>query len=147
MKWSIRSRAVFAPLVACSLALSACGHGISVAVDPTDFIESVRFIDVEDLPIPVSMQEAYHDAEFRGAHLLPGSEPRRLLIAVFGNMCQPTVTVAGSNETGPPQLEVNVSYPPHHTCEEILLMWPIEVTLARDVDPATVVVEVTRQGS
>lgn len=75
--------------------------------------------------------------------MLPGSEPRRLLVAVFGNTCRPKVTVAAPNLTEPPQLRVAVSYPAHHTCGEILLMWPIEITLDRDVDLAQVILEVT----
>jgi len=144
---AVRSCAASLLLVACALALSACGHSISAVADPTDLIKHVDFIDLEDLPVPVSSQDVYHQAEFEGAMILPGSEPRRLLIGVFGNACRPTVTVAAPNLTGPPQLNVAVSYPPHHTCGEILLMWPLEVILTRDVNPTSVVLVVMSQPS
>ncbi len=41
-----------------SVALSACG-GISVVADPTDLIRDARFVDLEDLPLPVSQQDVY----------------------------------------------------------------------------------------
>lgn len=147
MKWSVRLLALSVLLAVCALALSACGHGISVVADPIALIESARFIDLEDLPVPVEAWEVYQQAGSDGVSLLPGSEPDRLLIAVFGNACRPTVTVAAPEVTGPPQLNVAVSYPPHHTCGEILLMWPIEVILTREVDPASVVLVLMSQPS
>jgi hypothetical protein len=143
---TVRSLAASALLVACAFAFSACSHGISVVADPSDLIRSARFIDSEDLPVPVEAWEVYQQAGSDGVSLLPGSEPDRLLIAVFGNACRPTVTVAAPEVTGPPQLNV-ASYPPHQTCGEILLLWPLEVILTRDVDPASVVLVVMSQPS
>lgn len=128
-------------LAAFTVALSACG-GISVVADPTDLIRDARFIDVEDLPVPVSPQEVYSQPGFEGAAVLPGSEPRRLLIAVFGNCCTPHVTVAAPEVPGPPQLNVAVSEGTGGTCCDALLMWPFAVNLNRDVDPAEVVLVV-----
>jgi hypothetical protein len=125
-----------------ALALSACSGGISVVADPTDLIRDARFVDLEDLPVPVSQQEVYSQPDFEGAAVLPGSEPRRLLIAVFGNCCTPHVTVAAPEVTGPPQLNVAVSEGTGATCCDALLMWPFAVNLNRDVDPAEVVLEV-----
>jgi len=127
-------------LAAFTVALSACG-GISVVADPTDLIRDARFIDLEDLPVPVSQQEVYSQPGFEGAAVLPGSEPRRLLIAVFGGCCAPTVTVAAAEVTGPPRLTVTVDESTGNNCCELLLMWPFAVNLNRDVDPAEVVLE------
>ena len=127
-------------LAAFTVALSACG-GISVVADPTDLIRDARFIDLEDLPVPVSQQEVYSQPGFEGAAVLPGSEPRRLLIAVFGNCCAPRVTVAAAEVTGPPRLTVTVDESTGNNCCELLLMWPFAVNLNRDVDPAEVVLE------
>lgn len=130
----------------CAVALSACsGGGVSVAADPTDLIRGVGFIDREDLPVPVSPQELYDRPGFEGAAILPGSEPRRLLIAVFGNCCAPVVSVAAPEVAGPPQLNVAAWPSMGPTCCDALVMWPFEVTLNRDVDPAEVILEVIRQ--
>ena len=96
MKWSVRSLVASALLIACALTVSACGEsgisaggGISVGADPADLIREGNFIDWEDLPVPVSTQEVYHQAEPQGGMILPGSEPRRLLVLVWGNNCMP----------------------------------------------------------
>lgn len=142
----MRRWAVWVLLGVYTVALSACsGGGVSVVADPTDLIRGVAFIDLEDLPDPVSAEEVYHQAGFEGAALLPGSQPRRLLIAVFGNCCTPVVTVAAPEVTGPPQLNVAAWQSTGPTCCDALVMWPFEVTLNRDVDPAEVVLEVVRQ--
>jgi hypothetical protein len=135
----MRRRAACVLLAVFTVALSACG-GISVVADPTDLIRDARFIDLADLPVPVSQQEVYSQPDFEGAAVLPGSEPRRLLIAVFGNCCAPTVTVAAPEVTGPPQLTVTVTESTKNCCD-LLLMWPFALNLNRDVDPAEVVLE------
>jgi len=147
MKWSVCSLAASALLIACALAVSACGEsGISVGGDPADLIREVNFIDWEDLPVPVSTQEVYHQAEPQGGMILPGSEPRRLLVLVWGNDCMPAVAVAAPVRPGLPQLSVSVvENPTGQQCGEALVMYPFEVILTRDVDPASVILEVSRQ--
>ena len=144
----MRRWAVWVLLGVYAPALSACsGGGVSVAADPSDLIRGVGFIDSEDLPVPVSPQEVYDHVGFEGAVVLPGSEPRRLLIAMFGNCCAPVVSVAAPEVAGPPQLNVAAWQSTGPTCCDALVMWPFEVTLNRDVDPAEVVLEVIRQPS
>lgn len=138
----MRRRVACVVLGVCALALSACSSGISVVADPTDLIRDARFVDLEDLPVPVSPQEVYRQPDFEGVAVLPGLEPRRLLIAVFGNCCTPHVTVAAPEVTGAPQLNVAVSEGTGATCCDALLMWPFAVNLNRDVDPAEVVLVV-----
>jgi len=147
MKWSVCSLAASALLIACALAVSACGEsGISVGADPADLIREVNFIDWEDLPVPVSTQEVYHQAEPQGGMILPGSESRRLLVLVWGNNCMPAVAVAAPVRPGLPQLSVSVvENPTGQQCGEALVMYPLEVILTRDVDPASVILEVSRQ--
>ena len=153
MKWSVCSLAASALLIACALTVSACGEsgisaggGISVGADPADLIREVNFIDWEDLPVPVSTQEVYHQAEPPGGMILPGSEPRRLLVLVWGNSCMPAVAVAAPVRPGLPQLSVSVAEnPTGQQCGEALVMYPFEVILTRDVDPASVILEVSRQ--
>ena len=133
-------------LVACLVALSACGGGIPVLADPTDLIKSADFVDWEDLPVPVSAQEVHQQTELAGGMILPGSESRRLLIAITGNTCVPSVTVRAPDLPGPPQLKVSVARnPTHQGCGDLLKIWPFEVILTRDVDPASVVLEVRSQ--
>lgn len=136
-------------LVACAVALSACSSGgIPVLADPTDLIKSADFVDWENLPVPVSVQEVHQQTGSRGGMILPGSEPRRLLIAIWGNTCVPSVTVRAPDLPGPPQLKVSVAAnPTHQGCGDILKVWPFEVVLTRDVDPASVVLEVMSQPS
>jgi len=135
-------------LVACALALCACGSGgLSVAADPSDLIKHASFIDWEDLPVPVSSQDVYHQAELEGAVVLPGSDSRRLLIATWSGTCMPSVTVAAPDPGEAPTLQVAVNrlFPAGAACSEsdVLKLWPFEVTLNRDVNPAQVVLEVT----
>jgi len=139
-----------AVVVVAAVVLAACGHGISVPADSSDLIRRVRFIDWEDLP--AEAQEVrpplVEGAGFLGepateywgvAVVLPGSEDRRLLIAVWHNACRPAVTVAALD---PGHLAVSIA-DAETNCGEILKMWPFEVVLNRDVDPATLVLEVT----
>ena len=146
MKKAVRSLAATALLVACAFAFSACSYGISVVADPTDLIRSARFIDSEDLPVAVAWQEM-GQIESEGAMILPGSEPRRLLIGAFGGCCRPTVTVAAPEVTGQLQINVAVSRGTGQTCCDALVLWPLEVILTRDVDPASVVLVVMSQPS
>ena len=146
MKRSVRPLAASALLVVSALALSACGQGISVVADPSDHIRSARFIDLEDLPVAVAWQEI-DQIESEGAMILSGSESRRLLIGAFGGCCRPTVTVAAPEVTGQLQINVAVSRGTAQTCCEALVLWPLEVILTRDVDPAGVVLEVMSQPS
>ena len=148
MKRSVRSLAGSLPFVACALALCACSSGgLSVVADPSDLINDANFIDWEDLPVPVSAGDVYHQAELEGAVILPGSEPRRLLIATWSGTCMPSVTVAAPDPGEAPTLQVAVNrlFPAWAACSEsdLLMLWPFEVTLNRDVDPAQVVLEVT----
>ena len=127
---------------------SEVGGGISVGADPADLIEGVSFVNWEDLPVPVSTQEVYHQAEPQGGTILPGSEPRRLLVLVWGNRCMPAVAVAAPVRPGLPQLSVSVvENPTGQQCGEALVMYPFEVILTRDVDPASVVLEARSQPS
>ncbi|MBP1632772.1 MAG: hypothetical protein H6Q11_1060 [Acidobacteria bacterium] len=116
-----------------------------MVADPSDLIRSARFIDSEDLPVPVAWQGMQVESE--GAMILPGSEPRRLLIGAFGGCCRPTVTVAAPEVTGQLQINVAVSRGTGQTCCDALVMWPFEVILTRDVDPAGVILEVMSQPS
>ena len=149
-RWALRGL-----MVALIASVSACGGversevgggGISVGADPAELVEGVNFVNWEDLPVPVSTQDVYHQAEPQGGMILPGSESRRLLVLVWGNNCMPAVGVAASDLPGPPRLSVTVvENPTGQQCGEALVMYPFEVILTRDVDPAGVVLEVSRQ--
>ena len=141
-----------ATAVVASVLLAACSHGISVAADPGDLIGDAEFIDWEVLPS--AAQEVrpplVEGAGFLGeparevwgvAVVLPGSESRRLLIAVWHNACRPALTVAALDPTGA-RLSVSIA-DAETNCAELLKMWPFEVALNRDVDPATLVLGVT----
>jgi hypothetical protein len=147
-----RSHRVAITAVAAAVVLSACGSGgLSVVSDPSDLIRGAGFIDWEELPAeaqevrPPLVEGAgplgEPGEEFWGvAVVLPGSEPRRLLIAVWHNMCMPSVTVAALDPAGT-RLGVSIGEG-RANCGEALKMWPFEVTLNRDVDPAAVSLEV-----
>jgi hypothetical protein len=148
MKWRVRSLAVFALIVVCAFVLSACSSGgLSVAADPTDLIQDANFIDWEDLPDSVSAGEVYHQAEIEGAVVLPGSEPRRLLIATWSGTCMPSVTVAAPDPGEAPILQVAINrlHPAWAACSgsDAIGLWYFEVTFNRDVDPSSVVLEVS----
>jgi hypothetical protein len=144
-------RVSVATAVVASVVLAACGHSISVVADPGDLIRDAKFIDWEDLP--AEAQEVrppiVEGAGFLGepateywgvAVVLPGSESRRLLITVWHNACRPAVTVAALDPTG---AHLSLSIADAETnCADMLKMWRLEVTLNRDVDPSTLVVEV-----
>lgn len=143
-------RVAVAVVVVAAAVLAACGDGISVVADSSDLIRGVRFINWEDLPAEAQevRPPVVEGAGFLGepateywgvAVILPGSEPRRLLIAVWHNACRPAVTVAALD---PGRLAVSIA-DAETNCGEILKMWPLEVTLNRDADPATLVLEVT----
>lgn len=144
-------RVAAATAVVASVVLAACSHGISVVADPGDLIRDARFIDWEDLS--AEAQEVrppiVEGAGFLGepateywgvAVVLPGSELRRLLIAVWHNACRPAVTVAALDPTAA-RLSVSIA-DAETNCAEMLKMWPFEVTLNQDVDPATLVLDV-----
>ena len=148
MKKAVRSLAASALLVACAFAFSACSSGgLSVEADPTDLIQDANFIDWEDLPVPVNVGEVYRQAEFEGAVVLPGSEPRRLLIATWSGTCMPSVTVAAPDPGEEPILQVAINRldPAWAACSgsDTLMVWYFEVTFNRDVDPSSVVLEVS----
>jgi len=148
MKWCVRSLAVFALIVVCAFVFSACSSGgLSVAADPTDLIKDANFIDWEDLPVPVNVGEVYDQAEIEGAVVLPGSEPRRLLIATWSGTCMPSVTVAAPDPGQEPILQVAINRldPAWAACSgsDAIKLWYFEVILARDVDPASVVLDVS----
>ena len=144
-----------------SLILAACGHdeeeatttaaglvevpgggGVSVSDDPSDLIRSARFMEWEDLPA-VAQGLRSRDSGYHGvAQVLPGSEPRRLYIAVWHNTCQPIVTIAAPDPSGA-RLAVSIGGGGQTACGDLLKMWPLEVILTRDIDPARVVTEVT----
>ena len=164
-----RSRRVAVTAVAAAAVLSACGSGgisvvsdpsdvipgaesISVVADPSDLIQGAEFIDWEELPAEAQgvLPPRVEGAGFLGeatreywgvAVVLPGSESRRLLIAVWHNACQPAIAVAAPDPTGA-RLSVSIA-DAETNCGEMLKMWPFEVTLNGDVDPATLVLEVT----
>ena len=133
-------------VVLVSVLVSACsGDDIVVSADPTDLIGSARFVAWEDLSpearevLPPTIEGR---SEFLGAAvILPGSEPRRLLIAIWHNACQPKVTISAPDSE--PRLAVSISAARTGVCGEVLKMWPIEVTLKRDLDPAAVVLVIT----
>jgi len=144
------SRFRAAPLVvaACVVALSACSSGgLSVVADPTDLIQDADFIDWEDLPVSVNTGEVYHQAELDGAVVLSGSEPRRLLIATWSGTCMPSITVAAPDPGEAPILQVAINRlsPAWAACSrsDAIGLWYFEVTLTRDVDPASVVLKVS----
>ena len=120
---------------------------LSVGDDPTDLIRDVEFIDWEDLP--ADAQEVRPplvggSREYLGvAVVLPGSEPRRLYLAVWHNACVPVVTVSAPVPGSTPKLSVAIGQHPGEQCGEVLKMWPFEVILNRDVAPAAVVLEVS----
>jgi hypothetical protein len=145
MKRCVRSLAVFALIVVCAFALSACSSGgLSVAADPTDLIKDANFIDWEDLPVPVNVGEVDDQAEIEGAVVLPGSEPRRLLIATWSGTCMPSVTVAAPDPGEAPILQVAINrLDPACSRSDVLMVWCFEVTFNRDVDPSSVVLEVS----
>lgn len=119
---------------------------LSVGDDPTDLIRDVKFIDWEDLPADAQEVRPPLVAgrrEYLGvAVVLPGSEPRRLYLAVWHNTCMPVVTVSAPAPGSTPKLLVAIGQHPGEQCGEVLRMWPFEVILSRDVDPAAVVLEV-----
>jgi len=118
------------------------GGGVSVSTDPSDLIRSARFIEWEDLPA-VAQGLRSRDSGYHGvAQVLPGSEPRRLYIAVWHNTCQPIVTIAAPDPSGA-RLAISISGGGQTACGDLLKMWPLEVILTRDIDPARVVTEVT----
>ena len=121
--------------------------GLSVGADPTDLIQTVAFVDWEDLPRPaqsVRPPRVGDQREYVGvAVVLPGSEARRLYIAVWHNACIPVVTVSAPDPGSAPRLVVAIGQHPGEQCGEMLEMWPFEVILNREVDPAAVVLEVS----
>jgi hypothetical protein len=146
---AMRSYRVAVVVAVAAVLLAACGapsDGVSVEADPTDLIQGARFIEWEQLP--PQAQEVRPplvdgEREYVGvAVVLPGSEARRLLIAVWHNACMPAVSVAATDLDDVPRLAVSIA-DAETDCGEILNMWPFEVTLNRDVDPATVVLDVT----
>jgi hypothetical protein len=118
--------------------------GLSVGADPTDLIQDAAFVDWEDLPRPAQLVHAPDSGCLGVAQALPGSEARRLLIAVWHNTCMPAVTVSAPDPGLAPQLRVHIGQRHYsvETCGDLLKMWPFEVILNRDVDPAAVVLEV-----
>lgn len=89
--------------------------------------------------------DAYGRPEPLGvAVVLPGSEARKLLIAVWGNMCRPVVGVSGVDvgSGSAPQLNITIAYSAQTTCEDALWPWAFEVHLTRDVEPGNVVLVV-----
>jgi len=118
------------------------GGGVSVSADPSDLIRSAIFVEWEDLPA-VAQGLRSRDSGYHGvAQVLPGSEPRRLYIAVWHNTCQPIVTIAAPDPSGA-RLAISISGGGQTACGDLLKMWPVEVILTREIDPGRVVTEVT----
>jgi len=116
--------------------------GLSVGSDPTDLIQDAAFVEWEDLPLPAQSIRPPDSGHLGVAQVLPGSEPRRLYVAVWHNTCMPVVTVSAPEPGSAPQLTVAIGQHPGGHCGDLLQMWPFEVTLNRDVNPATVVLQV-----
>ena len=119
--------------------------GLSVGSDPTDLIQDAAFVEWEDLPLPAQSVRPPDSGHLGAAQVLPGSEPRRLYIAVWHNTCMPVVTVSAPDPGSAPQLSVAIGqrYPSaEENCGDLLQMWSFEMTLNRDVNPATVVLQV-----
>lgn len=119
---------------------------LSVGDDPTDLIREAAFNAWEDLPLAAQSVRpplVGGEREYLGvAVVLPGSEPRRLLLAVWRNACVPVVTVSAPDPGSTAKLLVAFGQHPGEQCGEVLRMWPFEVILNRDLDPAAVVLEV-----
>lgn len=119
---------------------------LSAGDDPTDLIRDAAFVEWEDLSLAAQSVRpplVGEHREYRGvAVVLPGSEPRRLYIAVWHNACMPVVTVSAPAPGSAPQLVVAIGQRAGEQCGDLFKMWPFEVILNRDVDPAAVVVEV-----
>lgn len=116
--------------------------GLSVGSDPTDLIRDATFVEWEDLPLPAQSIRPPDSGHLGVAQVLPGSGPRRLYIAVWHNTCMPVVTVSAADPGSVPQLTVSTGQYPGGHCGDLLRMWPFEVILSRDVNPATVVLQV-----
>jgi hypothetical protein len=140
-----RRTAVTAGIAAILLAVGAgCSGGVEAGSDPTGLIASTSFIEWEALP-PAAQQVWPPEGQAGGrgvAVVLPGSESRRLLIAVWHNACKPAVEIAAPSRDDPLHLAVRIA-DAETGCAEPLKMWPVEVRLTRDVDPAAVVLDVT----
>jgi hypothetical protein len=121
---------------------TALTGGLSVGGDPTDLIHDAAFVEWEDLPLPGQSVRPPDSGHLGVAQVLPGSEPRRLYIAVWHNTCMPVVTVSAPDPGSAPQLSVAIGQHPGEQCGDLLQMWPFEVTLNRDVNPATIVLQV-----
>lgn len=122
---------------------TAFTDGLSVGGDPTDLIQDAAFVEWEDLPLPAQSIRPPDSGHLGVAQVLPGSKPRRLYIAVWHNTCMPVVTVSAPDPGSAPQLKVAIGQRPGGQCGDLLQMWPFAVTLNRDVDPATVVLQVS----
>jgi len=140
-----RGTAITVGIAAILLTVGAgCSGGVEAGRDPTGLIVGTSFIEWEALP-PAAQQVRPPEGLGGGrgvAVILPGSESRRLLIAVWHNACEPAVEVSAPGEEVPLRLAVRIA-DAETGCAEILKMWPVEVRLTRDVDPGAVVLEVT----
>ncbi|MCU0281309.1 MAG: hypothetical protein MUE66_05685 [Acidimicrobiia bacterium] len=140
-----RGTAVTAGIAVILLAAGAgCSGGVETGSDPTGLIAGMSFIEWEALPLAAQqVRPPEGQAGGRGvAVILPGSEPRRLLIAVWHNACEPAVEIAAPGQEDPLRLAVRIA-DAETGCAELLKMWPVEVRLTREVDPGAVVVDVT----
>ena len=140
-----RRTAITVGIAVILLAVGAgCSGGVEAGSDPTGLIAGTSFIEWEALP-PAAQQVRPPEGRGGGrgaAVVLPGSEPRRLLIAVWHNACEPAVEIAAPSRDDPLRLAVRIA-DAETGCAEVLRIWPIEVRLTRDLDPAAVVLEVT----
>lgn len=121
-----------------------CSGDVEAGSNPTGLIAGTSFIEWEALP-PAAQQVRPPEGQGGGrgvAVVLPGSEPRRLLIAVWHNACEPAVEIAAPGQEDPLRLAVRIA-DSETGCAEILKIWPVEVRLTSDVDPGAVVLEVT----